>query len=53
MTESIVIVSAARTPMGGLQGDFVAPRAHDLGARRDQAPPSSAPASRPTASTRC
>ena len=31
MTESIVIVSAARTPMGGFQGDFASLAAHDLG----------------------
>ncbi len=31
MTESIVIVSAARTPMGGFQGDFSTLAAHDLG----------------------
>ena len=31
MTESIVIVSAARTPMGGFQGDFSSLAAHELG----------------------
>lgn len=31
MSESIVIVGAARTPMGGFQGDFSALAAHDLG----------------------
>lgn len=31
MSESIVIVSAARTPMGSFQGDFSALAAHDLG----------------------
>lgn len=31
MAESIVIVGAARTPMGGFQGDFSALAAHDLG----------------------
>lgn len=31
MAESIVIVSAARTPMGSFQGDFSALAAHDLG----------------------
>jgi acetyl-CoA C-acetyltransferase len=31
MPESIVIVSAARTPMGGFQGDFSSLAAHDLG----------------------
>ncbi|RYZ10767.1 MAG: acetyl-CoA C-acyltransferase [Comamonadaceae bacterium] len=31
MTESIVIVGAARTPMGGFQGDFSSLSAHDLG----------------------
>ena len=31
MAESIVIVSAARTPMGAFQGDFSALSAHDLG----------------------
>jgi len=32
MNESIVIVSAARTPMGSFQGDFSTLAAHDLGA---------------------
>ena len=31
MPESIVIVSAVRTPMGAFQGDFTALSAHDLG----------------------
>jgi acetyl-CoA C-acetyltransferase len=31
MAESIVIVGAARTPMGGFQGDFSSLAAHDLG----------------------
>ncbi len=31
MSESILIVSAARTPMGGFQGDFASLAAHDLG----------------------
>src|SRR6478736_2283781 len=31
MPESIVIVGAARTPMGGFQGDFSSLSAHDLG----------------------
>ncbi|MDP3762342.1 MAG: acetyl-CoA C-acyltransferase [Ramlibacter sp.] len=31
MPDSIVIVSAARTPMGGFQGDFSSLAAHDLG----------------------
>ncbi|MDP9898231.1 acetyl-CoA C-acyltransferase [Variovorax ginsengisoli] len=31
MSESIVIIGAARTPMGGFQGDFSALAAHDLG----------------------
>src|SRR3982750_3318401 len=31
MSESIVIVGATRTPMGGFQGDFSALAAHDLG----------------------
>ncbi len=31
MTESIVIVGAARTPMGAFQGDFSSLAAHDLG----------------------
>jgi acetyl-CoA C-acetyltransferase len=31
MADSIVIVGAARTPMGGFQGDFSALAAHDLG----------------------
>jgi len=32
MSESIVIVSAARTPIGGLLGDFSALTGHQLGA---------------------
>jgi len=32
MSESIVIVGAARTPMGSFQGDFSSLAAHDLGA---------------------
>ena len=31
MAESIVIVGAARTPIGGLLGDFSSLPAHDLG----------------------
>src|SRR6476620_7989507 len=31
MAEAVVIVSAARTPMGSFQGDFSALAAHDLG----------------------
>ncbi|CAN7767126.1 acetyl-CoA C-acyltransferase [Pseudorhodoferax sp. LjRoot39] len=31
MSESIVILGAARTPMGGFQGDFAGLAAHDLG----------------------
>lgn len=31
MSESIVIIGAARTPMGGFQGDFSTLAAHDLG----------------------
>ncbi len=31
MSDPIVIVSAARTPMGSLQGDFASLAAHDLG----------------------
>ena len=31
MSESIVILGAARTPMGGFQGDFASLSAHDLG----------------------
>jgi acetyl-CoA C-acetyltransferase len=31
MSDSVVIVSAARTPMGGFQGDFASLAAHDLG----------------------
>ena len=37
MSESIVIVSAARTPMGGFQGDFTPLAAHDLGGAAIQA----------------
>eukprot|EP01136_Pigoraptor_vietnamica_P012282 Opistho-1_new@52045 len=31
MSDSIVITGAARTPMGGFQGDFASLAAHDLG----------------------
>ncbi|RZA10585.1 MAG: acetyl-CoA C-acetyltransferase, partial [Lysobacteraceae bacterium] len=31
MSDSIVILGAARTPMGGFQGDFASLAAHDLG----------------------
>jgi acetyl-CoA C-acetyltransferase len=31
MSDPIVIVSAARTPMGSFQGDFSSLAAHDLG----------------------
>ena len=31
MSDPVVIVSAARTPMGSFQGDFSALSAHDLG----------------------
>lgn len=31
MSDDIVIVSAARTPMGAFQGDFTSLSAHDLG----------------------
>ena len=31
MSEQIVIVSAARTPLGSFQGDFASLAAHDLG----------------------
>ena len=36
LNDPIVIVGAARTPMGGFQGDFASLAASDLGARRDQ-----------------
>ena len=31
MTDAIVIVGAARTPMGSFQGDFASLAAHDMG----------------------
>ena len=31
LKDSIVILGAARTPMGGFQGDFSSLSAHDLG----------------------
>ena len=37
MTDAVVIVGAARTPMGSFQGDFAALAAHDLGAAAIQA----------------
>jgi acetyl-CoA C-acetyltransferase len=37
MSENIVIVGAARTPMGGFQGDFASLAAHDLGGAAIQA----------------
>src|SRR3954465_2552648 len=37
MSDSIVIVAAARTPMGAFQGDFSSLAAHDLGGAAIQA----------------
>ena len=37
MPHTVVIVSAARTPMGGFQGDFASLAAHDLGGAAIQA----------------
>ena len=37
MSEHVVIVGAARTPMGGFQGDFASLAAHDLGGAAIQA----------------
>ena len=37
MNDPIVIVGAARTPMGAFQGDFSGKAAHDLGAVAIQA----------------
>ena len=37
MSNTVVIVSAARTPMGGFQGDFASLAAHDLGGAAIQA----------------
>ena len=45
MTDPIVIVSAARTPIGGLLGDFSSLAAHASSARSRSRPRSSAPAS--------
>ena len=49
MTESIVIVSAARTPIAGLLGEFSSLAAWELGA----VPQSRGPVCRATTSTRC
>ncbi len=49
MSDPIVIVSAARTPIGGLLGDFAPLAAWQLGS----APRSSAPACPATPWTRC
>ena len=51
-SDPIVIVSAARTPIGGLLGDFANLAAWDLGAVAIQAAVS-APASPATPSTKC
>ena len=53
MAESIVIVSAARTPIGGLLGDFAVAAPPGSSARWPSRPRSSAPASPATPSTRC
>ena len=53
MADSIVIVSAARTPIGGLLGDFSALAAHRARRASPSRPRSSAPASPATPSTRC
>jgi hypothetical protein len=52
MADAIVIVSAARTPIGGLLGDFSSLAAYSS-ARARSGPPSSAPASPAMPSTRC
>ncbi len=53
MPDPIVIVSAARTPIGGLLGDFAGLRRRASSAASPSAPPSSAPACPATPSTRC
>ena len=51
-SDPIVIVGAARTPMGGFLGDFKDVPARLRSARAPFRPRSSGPESRPTASTR-
>ena len=53
MADSIVIVSAARTPIGGLLGDFCGLAAPGNSARSPSRPRSSAPACPATPSTKC
>ena len=52
MNDPIVIVSAARTAMGSFQGGFASLTAANSAPSRSR-PPSSAPASTPTWSTKC
>ncbi len=47
MSEDVVIVGAARTPVGSFNGAFAAIPAHELGAVGDQGRPRRAPASKP------
>ena len=53
MPESIVIVGAARTPMGGFQGDFSSLAAHDLGGAAIKAAVERAGIDAPTPSAKC
>lgn len=50
--DPVVIVSAARTPMGAFMSDFADLAAHDLGGAAIK-PPSSVPALPPRRWTRC
>ena len=47
-TDPIVIVGAARTPMGSFQGDFSSLAAHDLGGAAIKAARWNVPASTPS-----
>ncbi len=53
MSEAIVIVSAARTPIGGLLGDFSSLAAWELGAVAVKAAVERVPGCPATRSTKC
>ena len=53
MADPVVVVGAARTPMGAFQGGLAPATAPDLGAAAIRAAVDPVPGSRPRPSTRC